>query len=118
MNDQLATKPTHPTFSEQVLAVDVPVLAQRILDGGSRGAIQASTIEIVAMALQLNDMDAVVTATFNMMVSANRLYDEKDPTKREALRELVLIQIKAIEETLIRLGYDNPPTTNEEKTNG
>lgn len=113
----MTTVTTTPSFAEQVLAVDVPALARRIQQQGSRAAIQASTVEIVAMAVQINDLTPVVASTFDLLVSANQLHDERDQHKRRMLRDLVLRQIDDIASALIALGYDKPTTT-EEKTNG
>ena len=118
MNEQLATVPAHPTFAEQVLAVDVPALARRIQEQGSRAAIQASTVEILAMAVQLNDLNPIVEKVFKLFTTADALQAQRDPKARAPLRGEVSELIYDIADALTALGYPKPPTTNQEKTNG
>jgi hypothetical protein len=111
MNEQLATVPAQPTFAEQVLAVDVPALARRIQEQGSRAAIQASTIEILAMAVQLNDLTPVASNIFDLFTTANKLQAETDQTRRRALRAVVLQKIDVIAAAVLALGYGKESTT-------
>lgn len=119
MTEQATLTPLGPTFAEQVLAVDVPALAKRIQEQGSRAAIQASTVEIMAMAVQLNDLTPIASNIFDLFTTANELQAATDQTKRRELRGVVLRKIDDIAAAVIALGYGKEPTTtNEEKTNG
>lgn len=112
--------PAQPSFAELVLAVDVPALARKIQQQGSRAAMGASTVEIVAMAVQITDLNPIVSDTFDLLVTADALHDERDPAAREVLRASVHKKIRAIAEALLALGYgqQSPTTTEKEQGNG
>lgn len=118
MTEQATLAPGDLTFAEMVNAVDVPALARRIQSQGSRAAIQASTVEILAMAVQLNDLNPIVEKVFKLFTTADALQAQRDPKARAPLRGEVSELIYDIADALTALGYPKPPTTNQEKTNG
>lgn len=117
MTDHATLAPGDPSFAEMVCAVDVPALAKRIQQQGSRAAIQASTIEILAMAVQLNDLNPIVEKVFTLFATADVLQATRDPQARAPLKAEVSELIFEIADALTALGYPKPTTTNQEKTN-
>lgn len=114
--------PAMPTFADQVAAIDVQTVAALIMHHGKRRAVQASTVEIVAMAAHLCQLTALANLTCAMFQTFDKLEVETDHYRRIALRSAGQTQVNMVGEALEALGYGHDettqPTTTEETTNG
>lgn len=114
--------PAMPTFANQVAAVDVLTVAALIMHQGKRRAVQASTVEIVAMAMHVGRLASLANLTCAMFQTFDKLELETDKYRRIALRSAGQTQVAMVGEALEALGYGRDettqPTTHEETTNG
>src|SRR5262249_26694024 len=95
--------PTAPSFDDQVAAVAT------LIARGARAAIGASTIELVAVARHLIALQNVADLTFDMLSSADRLLETKDPDLRRAMQRQVRQKISVVGASLEALGYGANP---------
>lgn len=109
--------PRLAAIDEAMASIDVMAVALRIVSGGPRGAIQASTVEILALAQMALKLCVVTDQTFDMFLTAERALGETNAETRRSIRKTVTGQIATIGVALEALGYGNPTAT-EEKTNG
>ncbi|WP_316200417.1 MULTISPECIES: hypothetical protein [unclassified Bradyrhizobium] len=100
------------TFADQVAAADPIAAATRIAKLGARAAISASTVEIVAMALLLNQLKAITDTTYDLFKTADHL----DGAVCEDVLRDVSAKISIVGASLEALGYgDDVPQQQEEK---
>lgn len=93
--------------------VNAIAAAEAIVAAGPRGAIQASTVEIMAIAMLLLQLCAIADRTYDLFGTADQLEAERDPARRAALRTQVAEQISAIGHRLEALGYGQSSPTKE-----
>lgn len=116
-----ASPPLAPDLAEQLAAVDPIAVANAIVAQGKRGAIKASTVEIIAMATLLTALVRAADIAFDVLATADRLLDEKDPAVRRAIADQTRSKISDLAAELLKLGYGiaDPSTTEaKETTNG
>ncbi len=107
--------PTAPSFAHQVLAIDAIEVASRIAVQGSRAAIGASTVEIVAMAHRLLQLATLADLTFELLTTADLTIAETRPETRKSLTQAVRLKVSDVGAQLEALGYGQ--SQQEEKTN-
>lgn len=116
--------PALPTLAEQVASIsagDVLTIAAAILAGGKRSALQASTVEIMALARAYRDHARLAELTLSLLLTADELQAEGNADRRTALRSAVTTQIDMVAQALTDLGYgreNDPPPTEKENVNG
>jgi hypothetical protein len=116
MNDQPAKG---PTLADQVAAVDALFVARQIATYGTRTAIQASTVEIMALAQFVMRLSALAELTFDMLAAADAVRDETNLDNRKALQRDFACRVDLVGVSLEALGYGHQPeTTNQEKPDG
>lgn len=111
------TPPRLAAIDEAMASIDVMAVALRIVSGGPRGAIQASTVEVLALAQMALKLCVVTDQTFDMFVTADRALQETSPEARRAIRKSVNDRIAAIGAALEALGYGQQPQA-KENSNG
>jgi hypothetical protein len=95
---------------EQLALVDVGEVADAIAGNPLRNAMKASTIEIVALALRLRDLEAAASAAFALLTSVDELAEETCFSLRTpSLRALVERHTEALSSALAALGYVPKP---------
>jgi hypothetical protein len=98
--------PTRPaTLADQVALVDVDAVAARIASSGPRFAIQASTIEIIAMAVRIGRLRTIADLTYDMLAFADIVTAQRDRDTRAALRPELSQKISVLGAALEALGY-------------
>ncbi len=106
MSDDTEAVTTRPmTFADQVALVDAVAVAARIAAHGSRQAMQASTIEILAIAKHLLCLSDLVDLTYDMLAFADVVQGERDRDTRAVLRRELSQKISVIGASLEALGY-------------
>lgn len=123
MTNETATPtlaPAHPTFDDQVAAVDAIAVTAAIVAGRKRVALLTSTVEIVALAQLANALLRAVDMTFEMLGAADKAHAEQEPLRRRALVDLLRGKIDDVAAELEALGYGVNKTalTATETTNG
>jgi hypothetical protein len=106
--------PALPTLAEKVAAVDAVEVASRIMAQGSRAAIRASTVEIIALADQLIRLSTLADITFELLTLADRRAPDDKPDQVRALNAAVVQQISDVGAALEALGYSAVPGTTPE----
>lgn len=96
-------------LDEQLQKVDVLATVARILSSGTRGAISASTVEIIAMARFAMDLCAITDLTFEMFLTADSIPDVRDTAACAGIKQEVSDRIAVIGALLEKLGYVNQP---------
>jgi hypothetical protein len=116
MNEAIAK----PSLADQAAFVDAVAIASRILSSGARGAIGASTVEIVALAQRLLALQTLADLTFDMLATADQFETVTDLDARTALRREVAQKIAVLGASLEALGFGETQseTTNQEKNDG
>lgn len=94
-----------PTLGDQIAAIDALVVAAEIIAHGSRAAIGASTVEIMAMARHLTRLSDLADLAFDMLATADLIQAQSDPDTRRALQRAVRQKIDVIGVALETLGY-------------
>jgi hypothetical protein len=113
-----------PTIADQVAFVDALKVATLIMSSGARGAIQASTVEILALARHLLRLQALADLTYEMLATADLLQAAADLDAKKALRREVTRKIDVVGASLEALGYgqqqpqDQQGKPEEEKLDG
>jgi hypothetical protein len=107
----VAPAPAPPTLADRVAAIDAVEVASRIIARGTRAAIGASAIEIIAMAHRLIHLTTLADLTFDMLQSADTAQDETLPEQKRRLRAAVRLKVGDVGAALEELGYGQPETT-------
>jgi hypothetical protein len=94
-----------PTLADHVAVVDAVEVASRIVVRGARGAIGASTAEIVAMAHHVMRLATLADLTFELLEIADRAVAEKRPEEKRALGHAVKWKCSDVGFALEKLGY-------------
>ncbi|MFH0302661.1 hypothetical protein AAFX91_36955 [Bradyrhizobium sp. 31Argb] len=109
MSADTETAATRPmTFADQVALVDVDAVATRIASSGPRFAIQASTIEIIAMAVLIGRLRTIADLTYDMLAFADIVTAQRDRDTRAALMSELSKKISVLGAALEALGYGQP----------
>ncbi|MEY9358984.1 hypothetical protein ABH994_001705 [Bradyrhizobium yuanmingense] len=104
-------------LASQISAVDASAVAESIVGHSShqakqRFAMQASTVEIIAMAAYLVRLQDVADLTYDMFETANRMDEQPRGTPARAeLRRETLEKIAVVGASLEALGFGRSPTT-------
>ena len=108
-----------PSFDDQVAAIDATAAAAKMRHGGRR-AIQASVIEIVAVARRLLALDHIAGLVVDMLVAADTAAEEMDAEARAALKRQLTRKIDLVGASLEALGYGapQPQPQQQEKPDG
>lgn len=101
----IVVKPAEPTLDDRIAAIDALAVADRIGRLSLRGAMAASSIEIVALARRLIRLERCAAATFNMLVALDRLHDDPKAATAAQQRETVNALLDEVTGTLTALGY-------------
>jgi hypothetical protein len=109
-----AAPEAYPTL---VATVDPIEVASRITTHGARGAIQASTVEILALADRLIRLATLADLTADMLATADLALAQNNPETRRALTKLVRQKISDVGASLEALGYGQPQTTPSSQEN-
>lgn len=107
----MSTAESYPTL---IASVDPVEVASRICAQGSRAAIQASTVEIMALADRLIRLTTVADFTFDLLTTADLALAEKNGDTRAELRKLVRQKIDDVGLALEDLGYGRSPSITSE----
>jgi hypothetical protein len=109
MNAPVNEFPTLPA------TVDPVEVASRISIRGTRGAIGASTIEIVALAKRVLQLTTLADLAFDLLTTADLAMEEKQPEIRRSLAHAVRLKVSDLGFALEAIGYgqDQPA---QEKT--
>jgi hypothetical protein len=102
-----------PTLADQAAAIDAIALAARIVGHGSRAAIGASTVEIIALARSVLTLSHIADLAFDMLSAADRFHAERNLDTRRAMRRAVDEKIDLLGASLEALGYGQPITNQE-----
>lgn len=115
-----APAPAAPSLADQAALIDAVEVASRIVSRGSRAAIGASTIDIIAMAHRLLQLTTLADLTFKLLSTADLAVAEKRPDVRRSLNAAVQLELSDVGFALETLGYGQLETTtsNEEKPHG
>lgn len=118
MTSDTETRPM--TFADQVALVDAVAVATRIEVAGSRQAIQASTIEIIAMARRLLRLNDIIDLTHDMLAFSDVVVAQRDRAVRELMRRELKEKISVIGASLEALGYgqSTAPASAKETNHG
>lgn len=104
------------TFLDKVRQTDAVAVAERIATQGPRGAIAASTVEIVAMALLMHRLKHACDHNYRMFEIAGRLEAEADPEARGRILLQLELQSSFAGAALEGLGYGQADTLNPTST--
>lgn len=105
------------SIDQHLQKVDVMATVSRVLAEGPRGAIAASTVEIMAMARLAMDLCAITDLTFEMFKTADAIIETRDQAARAGIKHEVSDQIAVIGALLEKLGYGRSTTTPTENSN-
>jgi hypothetical protein len=105
---EAATAPasaTPPTLDDRIAAIDALAVADRIGRQALRGAMAASSIEIVALARRLLRLEGCAAATFELLTSIDRMHDDPKAPDIAQQRRAVFACVEQIGNALGALGY-------------
>ena len=106
------------TVADQVALVDADAVAAQIASAGPRFAIQASTIEVMAMAVLIGRLRRIADLTYDMLAFADLVQAQKERDARAAMRRELSNQIAVIGASLEALGYGETTAPQQETLNG
>lgn len=104
------------TLADQVALVDVDAVATGIAASGPRFAIQASTIEIIAMAVLIGRLRIIADLTYDMLAFADIVTAHRDRDTRVALKPELSQKISVLGASLEALGYGQSTSPAPEET--
>ncbi|UGA45984.1 hypothetical protein HU230_0008075 [Bradyrhizobium quebecense] len=118
MNDIADAPARQATLSDQVALINPDDVAARIASSSTRFAIQASTIEIIAMARRIEQLRPIVDRTYDMLAFADLVQAQRDRDVRAVMRRELSNKVAVIGASLEAIGYGQPTSTQEEPING
>lgn len=109
-----------PSIADQVAAVDAIAVAARVIASGTRSAMGASTVEILALAQAVMQLHLLAQLTVEMLVTADEAATTTDRAALGPLLETLRNQAEGIGNHLVSIGYAplQQPTTEKEMSNG
>lgn len=105
-------------IADQVALVNADDVAARIASSSPRFAMQASTIEIIAMAQLIGRLRPIIDRTYDMLAFADLVQAQRDRDVRVVMRRELSSKIAVIGASLEALGYGQPTSTQEENNDG
>ena len=96
--------PATPTLADQIRAIDAIEVASSIVATGRRGAVGASTMEIIALAHLTAQLLTLADHVFEMMQTADAL-QAAHPGDRAGMRTIFKQQVSDVGFELEALGY-------------
>jgi len=100
-------------FPTLLATIDPVEIASRISIQGTRGAIGASTIEIVALAKHVIQLTTLADLAFDLLTTADLAMAEKQPEIRRSLAHAVRLKVSDLGFALEAIGYGQDQSAQE-----